>query len=312
MEGRLEGMDACGADLTTGALVQERYVVVAPLAAGGMARLFLAHHLDLGVQVVLKIPDESGGSVEARFRSEARMLARLRHSRIVRALDFCRLPNGRLCLVMEHLVGTDLATLLGRGAPLPPRRAVSMLRDIAEALDHVHERGVVHRDVKPANVVATDAGAVLVDFGLARLLDDPEGDDRSTIVGTPQYMAPEQVLGLGSHVGAPADRYALAAMALELLSGHRPYPAMPTGKLLLTIAESSPRRPTELGIGSCALDRVFERALARDPARRFGSCLEMIDEIRRALRQTPEVSVPARTGGLPPTIRIRTPFPRAA
>ncbi len=293
--------------LSIGEVVSRRYVVSQPLADGGMAQLHRAHDLVHGADVVLKLPLVDHEEYFERLEREAQILASLRSPHVVRALDFVRTDEGVPCLVMAHVAGGDLASRLDAGERPSSRRALRILGAIASALDHLHERGIVHRDVKPANVVGYDGRAVLVDFGLATSDRAELARERARILGTPMYMAPEQALGLGEHVGSASDRYGLAALAFELVTGARPYPATTPGKLLLAIAERAPRRPSEVH-PSVALDAVFARALARDPSRRFETARAFVDGLRSALCERGSSSLPPVCTATLPTVAL----PRAA
>ncbi|MCU0671476.1 MAG: serine/threonine protein kinase [Myxococcota bacterium] len=290
--------------LPAGEVVARRYVVSRPLADGGMAQLHRAHDLVHGVDVVLKLPLVDHSEYFERLEREARILSSLSSPHVVRALDFVRTDEGVPCLVMAHVPGGDLASRLDAGERPSSRRALRILGAVATALDHLHERGVVHRDVKPANVVGYDGRAVLVDFGLATSDRAELARERARILGTPMYMAPEQALGLGEHVGAASDRYGLAALAFELVTGARPYPTATPGKLLLAIAERAPRRPSEVGHPSVAIDAVFARALARDPARRFETARAFVDGLRTALCERGSSSLPPVCTATLPTVAL--------
>lgn len=294
--------------LEAGEIVARRYEVSAPLADGGMAQLHRATDLVTRTKVVLKLPLLDHGEIFERLFREARIVASLRSPHVVRGLDFVHTEEGVPCLVLAHVEGGDLASRLDAGERPSSRRALRILSAVASALDHLHERGIVHRDVKPANVVGFDARAVLVDFGLATSDRDELARERARILGTPMYMAPEQALGLGEHVGAASDRYGLAALAFELVTGSRPYPSASPGALLLAITERAPRRPSEVGHRSVALDAVFARALARDPSRRFESARAFVDALRGALRERGSTSLPPICSATLPTIAL----PRAA
>ena len=267
--------------LTSGQLCTGRYRIGAPLAQGGMGQLFHAVRVRDGRRVVLKCQGGGGPPDRAQLRAEAAALGALAHSSIVRLVEFEE-SDATCFLAMESLEGDDLGERMRREA-LPVRVALRFLEELASALDHMHARGVVHRDVKPANVMLARCGsferAVLVDFGLATSATGPRSAGRY-LCGTPAYMAPEQALGVERAIGPATDRYALATIALELLTGRRPYPSLPVSELIAAIVETPPRRPSQLGDFDATVDAVFARAMARDPARRHGSALDMVRAIQ--------------------------------
>ncbi|MCB9613788.1 MAG: serine/threonine protein kinase [Sandaracinus sp.] len=293
-------------DLVIGARVADRYEVVGRLGDGGMARLYEA--LDLRARsrrVVLKLPLLEHPELFDRLEREAAILAPLRSAHVVRALDFVRTDDGVPCLVLAYVPGGDLAARLDRGEHPSSRRTLRILRAVASALDHLHAHGIVHRDVKPANVVGYDGRAVLVDFGLATSCREELRAERTRILGTPMYMAPEQALGLGEHVGPASDRYGLASLAFELVTGARPYPNGRPGPILRAIAERGPRRPSDVGCRSIALDAVFARAFARDPDRRHESATAFVEALRLALTERGSLSLPRPSIGSLPTVVLR-------
>jgi serine/threonine protein kinase len=222
-----------------------------------------------------------------RFEREAMATSSLRSPHIVQVFDWGLLPEGGYFLVMELLPGCDLAALMLRGGLLGPRRTLSVLRQLAIAIDHAHEHGIIHRDLKPENVmIDQDAGdfVKVLDFGVARdLRVDTSFTSYGEVVGTPEYMAPEQALGLGDRIGPAADRWALAVIALEMLTGDLPYPSAPATTTLRMIAEAPPRRPSELGVHVPGLDDVFDRAMARRAGDRYPSARELVDALERVL-----------------------------
>jgi len=278
-------------DVRPGTVLAARYRVGAQIGRGTSGRIHLAERIADGREVVVKLSGRAGRRARSQLHLEAHALARLDHTNVVGFVEAGETDELSF-VVMEAVRGVH-----SRGA------AVLWLYELASALDHVHARGFVHRDVKPANVMIDEARgnrAVLVDFGLASSYRVRSTQPRMLLVcGTPEYMAPEQALGLEREVGPAADRYALAAVALELLTGELPYDRMPVGKLLTTIVERPPRRPSSLGLGGVALDMVFAKAMARDPERRFASAREQIEAIVRALPR------------LRPSSRPRTPPPPA-
>jgi len=247
-------------------LAWDDYVLLDRLGAGGMGTVYRAWHRRLGRVVALKTtagrptPDR-----RARFEREARAAARLDHPNVVAALDASE-ANGRLYLVMEWLDGRDLARVVREDGPLSPDLAIGYIRQAALGLGHAHERGVIHRDVKPANLLLDPAGAVRVlDLGLARL-DETEADPATMtgmVLGTRDYLAPEQLLD-PSRVDGRADVYGLGCTLTFLLTGRPPgatarlagVPAGLAALLRRMVAPSPDDRPASMAAVVAALDAV--------------------------------------------------------
>ena len=295
--------------LARGTVLGGRYRISDVVGSGAMGRLYGATRLADGRPVVLKLLFSVGPRGRAGLKQEARALAMLDHPNVVGFVEYAEAGNVAF-VAMEALRGQDLEARI-RSRRVTRTGALVWLYQLAAALDHVHARGLVHRDIKPANVVIESSGtgdrAVLVDFGLAKShpRTTSERNPVVCVMGTPQYMAPEQALGLEGEIGPAADRYALAAIALELLTGERPYPALPLGRLLVAILEDPPRRPSALGFGGTELDQVFARAMAREPARRHPSARAFVEDLVDAL---PATGVGAlRSGAIQaaPTVRAK-------
>lgn len=242
-----------GGELRGGDRVGDRYEVLSPIASGAMGAVYRAR-TDDGLEVALKRLTDRRQA--AQFEIEARLLARLRHPRVVRVLDHLQDPSGQY-LVMELVVGDDLGAVLEReGRPgLPVSEAVDHGQQVCEALQYVHEQNVVHRDVKPRNLILSEAGVMLVDFGIARELQARDPGTRG--VGTPLYMAPEVLVG--EAVSPRSDVYGLAATIWALLTGSPP-----------VYGEQTPLGEAAPGV-SAELERTLRQALELRPERRVAS-----------------------------------------
>ncbi len=263
------------------------YRIESVLGRGGMGIVYLATDLRLERRVALKLvaPELAADpGFRERFLSEARLAASLDHSHVVPVYAAGE-TGGQLWIAMRYVEGTDLRSLLEREGPLEPGRAIELVDQVASALDAAHAIGLVHRDVKPANVLVTEEGGrehcYLTDFGLAR----DQGADAGApthLSGTVDYTAPEQI----GHepAGASADIYSLACVLYECLAGEPPFQrARPTATLFAHTSEPPPslaERHPELPE---AIDPVIARALAKDPAERHGSCGELVEAAREAL-----------------------------
>ena len=246
-----------------------RYVIEREIGRGGMAVVYKAFDPRLDRAVAIKLIQSGAfgsnifGHIRERFEREAKALAKLRHPNIVRVHDYGE-HEGAPYLVMDYLEG---ATLKEVKKPLRVETAVRLLRPIAEALNYVHEQGLLHRDVKPSNIMITgNQEVILTDFGIVKWLEDP--DDRNTLtatgvgIGTPEYMAPEQ--GLGKAVDARSDAYSLTVIFYELITGEKPYRGDTPVEVLLHQASEPIPDPREIVPElNESVKRFLDRALAK-------------------------------------------------
>jgi serine/threonine-protein kinase len=278
--------------LSRGTVVGD-YRIEELLGQGGMGAVFRARNMKSGRLVALKLIAEgrAGDPVrDARFRGEGRAQALAEHPNIVTVYDAGESDHG-LYLAMHLVDGPPLVDLI-RDRTLDARRALGVLEQVGDALDAAHSVGLVHRDVKPENVlVASGDHAFLADFGLTRASAEPTLTGTGQIVGTVAYLAPE--LMRGGDATPAADRYAFAAIAFECLTGTVVFPRATGPSMLFAHASDPPpriggRRP-ELGD---ALDDIFYRALAKDPAARPRTCRALVEQIRRELERTGGMELP--------------------
>src|SRR5918997_5907549 len=205
----------------TGNLLAGRYRVIDRLGSGGMAVVYLAEDERLGRRVAVKrLHADSPEDTAKRFSREARLGASLNHPNVVTVYDTVT-DEGTVVIVMEYVDGESLADALRRG-PVEPDETVRILRGVAAALDHAHQNGIVHRDVKPANILlGKEGGAKLVDLGIATAVEGTRITRSGSVMGTAAYMAPEQLDGMDT--GPHTDVYALASVAYEMLTGKPAY-----------------------------------------------------------------------------------------
>ena len=243
-------------------VVASRYRLLSLLGRGGTAEVWRAEDEALDREVALKLVTVPTDDSAARAGEEARLLARLNHPGLVPVYDAGSDERGRPWVVMELVEGETLADALRRG-PLTSSRTAVIGRSIAEALGYVHGRGLLHRDVKPANILMGSDGRVrLTDFGIARLVDAARVTSTGMMVGTASYLAPEQVAG--EPVGPAADVYALGLVLLECLTGQREY-AGSTVEVALARLHRAPQVPVTLPAGWPGL---LQAMTAREPADR--------------------------------------------
>ena len=270
-----------------GELIGERYELEELVGTGGMSSVYRAHDRMLERDVALKVLHEQFAAdtdyVE-RFRREARSVAQLSHPNIVTVID--RGDQGdRQFIVFEYIAGENLKSLIEREGPLPQDQAVRLTLQIARALGFAHEHGLVHRDVKPQNVLLNgDGRAKVTDFGIARSLDVKGGlTQTGTVLGTSDYIAPEQARG--SRVDAQSDIYSLGAVLYELLTGEVPFPGDNFVAVALRhINEPPPSVSEHRPDVSPRLDAAIRRAMAKEPRDRFASMDEFCAELSACLR----------------------------
>jgi DNA-binding beta-propeller fold protein YncE len=286
------------ADLVIGSTVAG-YRLDALIARGGMGVVYRATHLGLERQVALKViarelADREG--FRERFLRESRLAASLDHPAVVPVFD-SREVDGELIVAMRLVAGGDLRRTIDREGPLPPARAIALLDQVGEALDAAHAAGIVHRDVKPHNVLVEGDRAFLSDFGLAKAMGESGAQQSGTsVVGTAEYMSPEQ--WRGGSVGPPADIYSLGCVLFEALTGIVPYARKD--------ADTEPEMPE-------GLDAVIERAVSKDPAERYPSAGALIAAAREregaGLAATQVLSESTASG---PRDRATVPIPARA
>ena len=299
-----------------------RYRVLAELARGGMGVVLRGVDAELQRPVAIKVlaADAPDDETVARFKTEARATARLDHPNLVGVLDV-GVDAGRPYLVMPLIEGESLSDRLHHGGPLDQAAALELGLALADGMAYAHARGVLHRDLKPQNVLVEAGGRVKVtDFGMARLLDPPVSGTTTLIrltldgqvLGTPAYMAPEQALGRVDEVDARSDVFGLGAVLYAAVTGEAPAKGITPAQVLRAAVSRDPeplgaRRP-DLSPGFCA---VVHRCLAKEPADRFPTADALLAALRalQAGPATPVAAEPAATGPTPQ--RPRSPLPIA-
>jgi serine/threonine-protein kinase len=264
------------------------YRIDALIARGGMGVVYRATHLALDRPVALKVIAAhlaADDGFRGRFLRESRLAARLDHPNVVPVFD-AREEDGELIVAMRLVEGGDLKKAIAREGALPPDRAVELLGQVADALDAAHAAGIVHRDVKPHNILVDGDRAYLSDFGLAKAAGDSGLLSGTSVVGTVEYMSPEQ--WRGDRVGPAADVYSLGCVLYEALTGIVPYARRDE--------DTEPEMPE-------GLDTVIERAVSKDPADRYSTAGELIEAAREREGATPAATrVLSDTPGRPTAV----------
>ncbi len=302
------------------AIIGGKYRLERVLGVGGMGSVWAAKHLQLETDVAIKFmaPEfATSNAARTRFEREARLLAQLKSPNVVQVHDSGVESDGSLYLVMELLEGEDLEARLGRLRALSLASAAEIVRQAARALTRAHEVGLVHRDLKPANLFLARQGdeevVKILDFGIAKEASGSSNTRTGTLMGSPHYMSPEQVRD-AKHVDGRSDLWSLGVIAFRMLTGTLPFESEAVGDILVEIC-SAPIPLASMVAPSlpAAVDRFFERALARDPAARFASARELSDFFA-TLASQPNAAVDARAS-VPSTLAspvLQAGGPRAA
>lgn len=276
----------------------DEYVLVRQLGQGGMARIYLGLDRRLQRYAAIKVIDKPLRAEQEyvqRFEQEAQTIAQLEHPHIVRLYRYGEV-GGLMYMAMQYIAGSDLAAVLRSyredGEYIPLEEAARIIREIGEALDYAHARGVIHRDVTPGNIMLDEQGkAYLADFGLAFY---SELDDSLDVFGTPHYMAPEQVHS-SANVVPQSDLYALGVILYQMVTGERPFAGEDPMVVARRQQTEAPRRPQAIRPAAGeAVEAVILKAMAKDPAERYASGTALADALDAALA-TPSAQA------LPPT-----------
>ena len=273
----------------SGAVLEGRYQVAEPLAEGAMGSVWRGERVKLGRQVAIKImheqlPDELAS--RERFEREAKLMARLDHPNCVSVIDF-GIHEGMPFLVMELVKGTSLQQLMDREKRFDPARAVEILKQVLSGLAHAHELGIVHRDIKPANLMVGERTGIglqvrILDFGLARFTDASTKLTMGIVVGTPNYMAPEQCKG--GQLDGRSDLYACGVILFELLTGRKPFVSDDPYQIVRKhLTEPPPKLSDVVAEDFGVFEPLVARALAKSPDDRFASAQDMSAALEAAL-----------------------------
>ena len=279
-----------------GKIIDGRYELGASLGSGGMGEVYLAHDGVLERDVALKVlRSQYAGDEEfaERFRREARSAASLSHPNIVQVYDRGEAEDGTSYIAMEYVPGGTLKEQIERRGPFGDRETAAVGAQIADALGAAHERGMIHRDIKPQNVLVTASGDLKVtDFGIARAASAVTSSATGAIFGTAGYISPEQALG--GPVGPASDLYSLGVILYEMLTGELPFAADNSIAVCLKHVNEPPRPPKLLNPDIPAgIDALVLMLLAKHPKDRYGSVMELLSDLERV------------RDGLPPTLALQ-------
>jgi serine/threonine-protein kinase len=316
------------AEISIGSVLDGRYRIDAILGTGGMGRVYRAEHTGIGRPVAIKVLHADlnrNREAAQRFQREAIASGRLDHPNIVNVSDFGVLDAGPCYLVMEVLEGESLGARLEREKRIPWREAIEILRGVLLGLRHAHERGVVHRDIKPDNVFLTHKDGELVvkilDFGIAKLFagnaDDPASTRAGLTVGTPAYLSPEQAVG--GEIKPASDLYSTTIVLFEMISGRAPFEDKDPLAMLGAHVSREPPRIADVAPDVAvpeALENVIQRGLIKTSADRISSADDYIAALDMAVASTrlgsapiPAQVVPEALGSAPTAMLVATPAP---
>ena len=261
----------------------EDYTLLKVLGMGGMGVVYLAKQRDLDRLVAVKMIRSgilAGSDEVKRFYTEAKAAARLRHPNIVAVHQFGRLA-GHHFFSMQYIPGTDLQRVLSNG-PLPPRRAAAIVRDVARAIQHAHSRGVLHRDLKPGNVMIDEHDQIHVtDFGLAKHIDaDSSLTGQGTAIGTPHYMAPEQAVGNSDEATSQSDIYSLGGILFAAIAGHPPLVGDTVMQTLMRVAHHpAPALRSVCAHADLEIEAIVGKCLEKQPHLRYATAGQLADDL---------------------------------
>jgi serine/threonine-protein kinase len=293
-------------------VIEGKWAIERELGHGGMGTVYLAQDLDLGRRVAIKMLSKhllNEGELVVRFEREARMMARLDHPNLVPIYAVGR-HQGTPFIVMKFLEGKSLADLLAEKKRLSGAAVLPLVKQLCEGLHFVHDQRVVHRDLKPANIFVSPSGHVtLLDLGVARDTDN-NMTRTGMMMGTPRYMAPEQITG--HHPTPAADLYALATVCFELLTGRPVFQAETDFELMRAHVDTMPPDAATIVALPPGVGAVLRRGMAKDPAQRYPSALHFYDALEVAWNSGPPAIVAPEPAPVRAAAALATPAPTTA
>ena len=295
-------------DWLIGQTLASKYRIEELISEGGMGTVYRGTHILMDKTVAIKVLHPAlaaDDKIVTRFNREARAASRISHPHALNVTDFGEAENGVVFLVMEYLAGKTLKEVIRREGPMPLPRVVEIMRQVSGALEAAHAEGVVHRDLKSDNIMLMDAGgadwAKVLDFGIAKIQEpvgqDPALTSPNLIIGTPQYMSPEQC-SQASQIDARSDIYSLGVILYEMLVGHVPFTGdSPTAIMMKHLQEPPPAVLEERKDLPAAVGRVVARAMAKRPADRYQTVSELAESLTLAAESaTPVIGVAGTAG----------------
>jgi len=268
-------------------LFGKKYELLNKLGEGGFASVYLAKDTTLGRQVAIKVLNSqlpaNDPTFLKRFEREAQTVAQLNHSNIIDVYEFGQ-EDGRYFIVMPYLSGPDLSHLLRQQGPLEVEQVLQIAEQVGEALDYAHSRGIIHRDVKPPNVIFNEQGnAILTDFGIVKMVDETTAlTQTGGVIGTPFYMAPEQ--WATGKMDSRTDLYALGVMVYQMLTGQVPFSGETPPRIMYSHLNETPPPPHNLNPAlPSAVGKVLLKILAKSPEQRYQTAAEFCADLRVAL-----------------------------
>ncbi len=273
-----------------------RYEIRGTVGRGGMGVVYRAWDPVIGREVALKcldlkdVSESQAREIRERFRREAVAAGRLNHPNITTVFDVGE-QEGEAFIAMEYIKGNSLDRILSEGESMSLKRVVEIVEGISAALDHAHSMGIVHRDIKPGNILLPESGGVKVtDFGIARI-ENLRMTQSGAMLGSPSYMSPEQILG--KDIDRRSDVFSLGVILYIMMTGRKPFPGDSLATLSYRIVQEEPKPPSELVLGmDKAVDKILKKALAKEPGRRYQQAGEFAAALREAVGDTDESPVP--------------------
>jgi tRNA A-37 threonylcarbamoyl transferase component Bud32 len=286
--------------MDTPQIIAGRFRVECEIGRGGMGTVYRASHLGLERPVAIKILKQEFAAhpeIAERFMREARTMARLKHPRGAMIFDAGHLADGRPFIVMEYVEGSTLAETLAREGQFAPERAVRIVSEICDVLAEAHALGIVHRDLKPSNIILNERGVCVLDFGIAKVLQDSTEVTRThpttesgLVIGTPRYMSPEQCLG--HRVGPATDLYSVGVLLYEMLAGRPPFVDQLSSVVLVKQATAQPTALLSLRPDlPRALALAVHTLLAKNPAHRPATAVEACRMVEQSVERARRLAV---------------------
>jgi serine/threonine protein kinase len=302
-------------DPLIGRMIAGRYLIQRKLGAGGMGTVYRCRHqvIDRDVAIKFLLPEYSRDKeYRHRFLTEARVANQVNHEHIIDITDFGQTDDGYVYIVMEFLQGRTVAAEINLG-PMPPRRAFRIAIQIAEGLARAHELGVVHRDIKPENIYLISYKdepdfVKILDFGVARFAQELHITKHGTVVGTPEYMSPEQITG--REITHSSDLYSLGCVLFEMLTSRMPFEGSKAVRVIKQMTQPTPKPSDRIPSIPSAVDRVVSKLLNKTPRERHRDAHHLIEELRGIVDTLPDAPVPDRRPiSYPPDIVSSTTVP---